>query len=116
MTIPNGFFAKYNVTIRGETQLEETYWRKKAGHWGRTLIFEGSTSFTIHYPNAYLFLFNFQHKGSFRSFIPYLDFVRLYPKLEHASTLFYLSIIIIFVILALKKLDKAKINIKLLKH
>jgi len=104
------------VTIHGEAQLEETYWRKKAGHWGRTLIFEGDTSFTIHYTNAYLFLFNFQHKGSFRSFIPHLDFVKLYPKLEHASTTFYLSIIIIVVIVALKKLDKAKINTKLLKH
>ncbi|MBS7646788.1 hypothetical protein KEJ24_02995 [Candidatus Bathyarchaeota archaeon] len=96
------------ITVHGETQLEESFWRKKAEHWGRTLIFNGETAFTIHYPNVYLFIFDFKYNGSFRSFTVYSDLVKLYPQLEQVHTSLYLSIIVLVLIATIEKVRKTQ--------
>lgn len=96
------------ITVRGETRLEKTFWRKEAVHWGRTLIFNGDITFTIHYPNVYLFIFDFKYKGSFQSFTLHSDLVKLYPQLEQAPTSLYLLIIFLVIIATLEKVRKSQ--------
>ena len=97
-----------HVAVSGETVLENAYWRKNSGHWGRTLTFLGDSEFTLHYPNKLLFIFDFKYQGSFRSLIPYPDFVRSYPSLEWLNETLYLSFIIVVVIVVLDMLKVSK--------
>jgi len=92
------------VNVLGETVMKETYWRKKSGHWGRTLTFYGDTAFTIYYSGTYLFIFDFESQGSFKSIIPYSDFAELYPHYEELAITIYLSLILLAVLMAFHKL------------
>jgi len=96
------------VAVLGETQLEYAYWRKNAGHWGRTMIFHGDTTFKIYYSNIYLLLFDFQYNGAFSSLAPYLEITKLYPELEQVSITLYLSIAVIIIIIISDKVKKTQ--------